>query len=209
MTTTTTTQTKPTRNEDGTYTYRGMTIRKTEHDGWIVDRADGKVSRLGGNHTLSATATDIDWFVTRAVQAVATLDANGKPTVTEIPALKQAKDDLSRAMNALCRGHFSFTTSVENRPAYREGTEDITLETCVAEMAQQLDVMLVAWQTANMALASFKAQGWTNADLVREQELRTAQFTYQYAMDDLRNYNAMFGAVDPAGLGDAIAEYLV
>lgn len=208
MTTTTTTKSKPTRNADGTYTYRGATIRKTEHDGWIVDRADGKVSRLGGNYTLEATARDIDFIIQRGVQAVAHLDANGKPTVTEVPALKQAKADLSVAMGALTSGHFKFTTSVENRPAWRESEQDITLETCVADMEKQLEVGLAKWREASKALDRFKAQGWTNADLVREQELSTAVFSYNYALDDLRHYSAMFGAIDPASIGDAIAEYL-
>jgi hypothetical protein len=209
MTTTTATQPKPTRNADGTYTYRGVTIRKTEHDGWTVDRADGKVSRLGGNHTLLATARDVDFIIDRAVNAVATLDTKGAPTETEIPALTQAKDSLSNAMNALLTGYFRFTTSVENRPAWREGETSITLETCVAEMEKQLEEGLAKWRTASEALDRFKAQGWTNADLEREQELKTADWNYRHALNDLANYRALFGAIDPAGLGDAIAEYLV
>jgi len=211
MTNATLSTTKPTRIEAGVYAFHGLTISQLQSFGglvWYTVNADNET--VHESSSLKGAVDAIEGTIDRAFKAVAYLDANPAPIRSErLVELEVAKNDLAKAMGSLLTGYTRFTTSVENRPAYRDNVEDITLETCVAEMTQQLEEGLTKWQYATMTLDRFKTAGWSNDDLVAEQEHSRAMFDRHYAIGHLKSYSALFGTSDPAGLGDAIAEYLV
>lgn len=208
MTNATLSTTKPTRLEGGVYTFHGLTITNGEYGVWYTVNAQNET--VYERSTLKGTTDAIEGTIDRAFKAVMFLDANPAPIRSErLVELEVAKNDLAKAMGSLLTGHIRFTTSVENRPAYRDSEQDITLETCVADMTAQIAEGLAKWSDAYKVLDRFKTAGWSNADLVAEQEYQRAMFDRGYAIGHLKSYSALFGIADPAGLGDAIAEYLV
>jgi hypothetical protein len=211
MTNATLSTTKPTRIEAGVYAFHGLTISQLQSFGglvWYTVNADNET--VNESSSLKSATDAIEGTIDRAFKAVAYLDANPAPIRSlRLLDLEDAKRHLTASMSALVSGHFSFTTSVENRPAWREGEKDITLESCLDEMTQQLEEGLAKWQTALGALTRFKQDGWSNADLEAEQDYSRAVFDRHYAIGHLESYSTLFGTADPAGLGDAIAEYLV